>query len=242
LQGEHELDSARRVQKHLYPDHAPSVTGLDIAGAVFSATRACGDYYDYIRTDDETVFVAVGDVSGHGLGPALHMVETRAYLRAILANTQVPGQALTELNTLLLEDILDDAFVTLLLAKFETRHSTLVYSGAGHEARLMRGGTQSEPLPSTGLVLGVMPDAAYGNSGPIRLQPGDIVLILTDGFMETRAANRAFFGWEGVENVVRRNRQLTAERIIAALHDAAQLFSGHASQADDMTAVVIKAT
>ncbi len=240
LQNDQELETARRVQSHLYPEHAPDAPGFDIAGAVFSATQACGDYFDFVADGEDRFYVAVGDVAGHGLGPALHMVETRAYLRALLATSLAPAQALIELNRLLLDDILDESFVTLFLALIDVRDRTLVYSGAGHEARLMRGGQRVEVLPSAGLVLGVLPDMGFENIGPIALQQGDVVLIITDGFTEARSPKKKFFAWEGVHETVQRHRDLPAAELIKALHDEVCKFSGDQAQADDMTAIAIR--
>ena len=129
-----QLANAREIQQRLYPQRVPKVPGLDVAGAAFPADATCGDYFDFISLSDGRLNLVIGDVSGHGLGPAMLMVETRAALRVLLS---VPGridEILSNLNTLILDDTTDQWFVTLFLACIESDMQTLRYVGAGHAA------------------------------------------------------------------------------------------------------------
>jgi PAS domain S-box-containing protein len=150
---ESELQAAEALQQRLYPAAPPPTEGLDIAGATYPAEVTCGDYFDFIPLGDGSLVVAVGDVSGHGLVPALHMVETRAYLRALLLGGTRLSRCLERLNVLLASDMAEGSFVSLFLARFQSGGRRLTYASAGHEARLLRADGTAERLANTGLVL-----------------------------------------------------------------------------------------
>jgi len=241
IRTEQELQAARRVQQHLYPKSSPQLPGFDVAGAVFPASEACGDYFDFIPLSKSTLALVVGDVAGHGLGPALQMVQTRAYLRAMLGGGIPPAEAIHKLNMLLTEDTPQEAFVTLFMAVVDAQQRSLVYVGAGHEARLLRASGVVETLPSTGLVLGVVPDAPLRRGGPKTLASGDLLLILTDGVLEAISPRKELFGWDRTMEAVRRNRNQSAKEIIDALFAAVCEFCPGQKQHDDVTVLVAKA-
>jgi PAS domain S-box-containing protein len=241
IRTEQELQAARRVQQHLYPKSAPQLPGFDVAGAVFPASEACGDYFDFIPLPNKMLALVVGDVAGHGLGPALQMVQTRAYLRAMLGGGIPPAEAVHKLNMLLTEDTPQEAFVTLFMAVVDAQQRSLVYVGAGHEARLLRASGVVENLESTGLVLGVIPDAPLRRGGPKFLASGDILLILTDGVLEALSPRKELFGWERTLETIRRNRSRSAKEIIDSLYAAVCEFCPGQKQNDDVTVLVAKA-
>ncbi len=239
-QTEQELQAARRVQQHLYPKTAPELPGFDLAGAVFPASEACGDYFDFVPLSQDRLALVVGDVAGHGLGPALQMVQTRAYLRAMLMGGMPPAEAIRKLNLLLIDDTPHEAFVTLFLAVLDARQRSFVYVGAGHEARVLRASGVTEELASSGLVLGVLPDAPLQRVGPKSLSAGDVLLILTDGVLEAYSPERGLFGWERTLDVVYRNRHRPAAEIVEALHAATREFAAGYHQPDDVTILLAK--
>ncbi len=238
---EHDLQIVHRVQQLLYPRQAPELPGYDMAGAVFPAAEACGDYFDYIPLSENLMALVVGDVAGHGPGPALQMVETRTFLRAILGFGASPIEALAKLNMLLVEDTPQEAFVTLFLAVLDVRQHGFMYVAAGHEARLMRASGMVEELASTGLALGILPDAPLRQKGPIALKSGDILLLLTDGIMETQSPQKELFGWKRTLEVVQTHRHESAREIIDALYAATCDFSEGQRHQDDLTFLIAKA-
>jgi PAS domain S-box-containing protein len=132
-QYENELRLARRVQQRLYPHAMPRVPGYDIAGASDPAAATGGDHFDFIPMGDDRLGVVIGDVSGHGFGPALIMAETRAYLRALAWTHADPGAILTLANRILTGDIAD-RFITLLAVRLDLATRSLAYANAGHVA------------------------------------------------------------------------------------------------------------
>ena len=237
-----EMDIAAKVQQRLFPQTAPQVDGLDIAGAVFPAAETSGDYYDYIGVSDSSLTLAIGDVSGHGFGPALLMAETRAYLRTHLAEHPELDAALARLNHSLLVDVRSEHFVTLLLAHVDRKAGTLVHANAGHVPGyvLDSSGAVKAELLGTGPILGIFDDCAYTCGAPIAVVPGDIVVLLTDGVTETQRAKDDFYGYERALDVVRRHRAAPAREIVEHLYRAVREFSREDDPRDDTTLVICK--
>jgi sigma-B regulation protein RsbU (phosphoserine phosphatase) len=213
---------------------------MDIAGISIASRFACGDYYDFLPTDDGSLVVVVADVAGHGIGPALQMVGVRASLRAIAATEHDPGKCLSRLNRVLSPDLPDETFVTMLIARIERLGKSLSYSAAGHEALLVRSDGQATRLNSTGLVLGPVEATHFDLSASIPLEPGDVILIPTDGLIETMSPDRELFGWDRAADVIRAHRHESAMSIVDELRQAANRFSNGAVLQDDVTAVVVK--
>ncbi|MFV1965889.1 MAG: SpoIIE family protein phosphatase [Pirellulaceae bacterium] len=238
---EHELRAARALQQQLYPDAAPQLAGFDIAGAAVPAAMAGGDYYDFIPLTDDKVVLAVGDVSGHGLSSALQMIEVRAYLRAILGPEQDCSTVVERLNRFLIGDTLEGSFVSLFLAHLDASTRALSYIGAGHDARVVRANGDVEPLRSSGLVLGVVPNLVFPRSTTFTMDRGDVLVVVTDGITEAHSESRQLFEYARVLDVVSKNRDSSAEVIIEAIYAAVNEFSGGRPLSDDMTAMIVKA-
>jgi phosphoserine phosphatase RsbU/P len=237
-----EMRLARVVQQKLYPARAPELAGFDLAGAAFPADHTCGDYFDFLPTADGRVAIAVGDVSGHGFGAALLMAETRAYLRSLSKSTTDLGEILRQLNLLLCRDTEDERFVTLMLTLLDPARRTIVYSSAGHIHGyvLDRSGATRHVLDATGAPLGIFDDSEFGCGPEIRLEEGDLLLLLTDGAAEAEDRNGDLFGTERVLGVVREERRLGSAQIIQRLRAAVEEFAGESPQRDDITVVVGK--
>jgi sigma-B regulation protein RsbU (phosphoserine phosphatase) len=186
--------------------------------------------------------IVIGDVTGHGLGPALLMAETRAYLRIVALHRQSVGEVLTRANRVLAEDLGGERFVTVLLARLDAPARRLVFANAGHPAGHVLGpqGEVKFTLRRTGMPLGLHSETAYADSPAVVLDPGDLLVFLTDGIEEAMAPDDSIFGVERALDVVRANRHRPAGDIVAALFAAVRDFSQGASQLDDVTAVVVK--
>jgi PAS domain S-box-containing protein len=232
---------ARDIQQRLFPKGPPVLPGFEVAGASHPAALTGGDYYDYLPMLHGRLGVVLGDVTGHGVGPAMIMAEARAYLRILASRREDPGEILTLANHVIAEDM-GDRFVTLLLARLDPRSRTLVYSSAGHPAAyvLAAAGTIKARLPRTGMALGLQPDTLYPTSPEIPLLPGDLLLFITDGIEESSPDETQLFGADRVLEVVREHRHQPAQQIVNAMYQAARAFSRGTPQQDDLTAVVIK--
>jgi serine phosphatase RsbU (regulator of sigma subunit) len=237
-----EIRLARQIQQKLFPAPRLPMDGYDIGGASYPAEATGGDYFDYFPLPDDRLGIVIGDVSGHGFGPALLMAETRAYLRAFaLARTDV-GEILSLVNEALVRDNLEDRFATLMFARLGPAERSLVYVSAGHPpAYILNGsGEVRSVLKGTGLPLGIVPDCRYTAPPPVALQPGDIVFLLTDGIPEAHTPAGEPFGIDRALAVVRDNRERGARELVNLLYGAVREFCHNDFQLDDMTAIVIK--
>jgi serine phosphatase RsbU (regulator of sigma subunit) len=235
-----QIELARIVQQHMYPDCGPRLDGVEFAGTAYPAEATCGDYFDYLPMPGGMVGVAVGDVSGHGQGAALVMVETRASVRALSKAHPDPGAILTEANELLTRNERSAHFVSVFLACLDPAARRLVYASAGHPAyRLDRAGT-AHVLEGTGPVLGMLRGAAVPSAAAVTLEPGDVLLIPTDGITEAARADGQRFGTDRMLDVVRRERRSPAAEIVRRLYEAVRRFADRRPLEDDLTAVVIK--
>ena len=241
-QQELEMRYASDVQRRLYPASAPALPGLEIAAATFPALATCGDYYDYLPLSNGSLGVVIGDVSGHGLGPALIMAETRAYLRFLSASGLEPGAVLTKINEVLYEDLDENRYVALILAHFDSTSRRLRYVNAGHTAayHLDGGGAVKAVMESCGPPLGVLPGTVFPAIQNPPLEDGDTVVFLTDGITESENATGDWFGAEAALDVVRAHRHESAQDIVQRLSQATHDFAQGAPQLDDITVVVCK--
>jgi serine phosphatase RsbU (regulator of sigma subunit) len=206
---EEELRIARRIQQPLFPRQAPVVPGFDIGGASFPAVLTGGDFFDYLPLGANGLGLVIGDVSGHGVGPALLMAATRAVLRAFARTTQDIGEILARTNELLTPDLVPDSrYVTLLLARLDPRTRTLQHTSASHRAGYVfdRSGTVREELLCTDLAVGWEGPGPFTTAPKVQLTPGDLVLFLTDGILEAKAPTGEPFGIERTLAYVRRHR------------------------------------
>jgi sigma-B regulation protein RsbU (phosphoserine phosphatase) len=237
-----QLLAAQRIQEHLLPTEPPAIAGLDIAGALYAAEFAAGDYFDYLPMPDGALGVVIGDVAGHGFGPALVMASTHAHLQSL---SQLHGEVspiLAQVNSILLREIEEDRYVTLLLARLDPRSRSFTFANAGHPAGyvLDAAGQLKARLESGSLPLGISSDTQFHAHGPVALEPGDLLLLLTDGILEASAADGAQFGVGRTLDVVRRNLARPAAEIIRAIYDAVLEFSAGHKIVDDLTTVIVK--
>ena len=237
-----EFRVAREIQQHLFPKQAPIIDGFDIAGASSPAAATGGDYFDYLKTTDGQLVLAVADVSGHGAGPAMLMAETRAYLRLLVRNRHHLGDILVRANNMVGEDVGKDRFITMHLVKLDSESKMISHSSSGHTPGFVIGekGEIKSKMKRTGIALGVTPDAPYEVEGPLKLVKGDIIILLTDGLAETPNSEGELFGAQRVIDELHRNRSLSAAEIVNSVFKKVADFSQGAEQEDDYTMIVAK--
>ena len=237
-----EFRVAREIQQHLFPKQPPIIDGFDIAGASSPAAATGGDYFDYLKTTDGQLVLAVADVSGHGAGPAMLMAETRAYLRLLVRNRHHLGDILVRANNMVGEDVGKDRFITMHLVKLDSKSKMIAHSSSGHTPGYIIGekGEIKSKMKRTGIALGVTPDAPYEVEGPLKLVKGDIIILLTDGLAETPNSEGEVFGAQRVIDELHRNRSLSAAEIVNSVFKRVADFSQGAEQEDDYTMIVAK--
>ncbi len=235
-----EFRVAQEIQQRLFPEEAPSLEGFDIAGALYPARATAGDYYDYIPMLEQCLGIVVGDVSGHGMGPALIMSETRACLRTLAQSYFDVGDILSRANRVLAADTGEFHFVTLAMARLDPRTRSMVYASSGQRGYLLRCGDATTTLDSTSLPLGVRADTIVPTAPPLELQPGEIVTFFTDGVFEAESPGRVRFSAKRALDVIRSEREQPARAIVDALYQEILGFTRHRPQRDDITMVIVK--
>lgn len=241
LERARELELARTIQLGLLPKVPPKVAGFAIDGTSHPAQETGGDYFDFFPMRDETLGIAIGDASGHGIASALVIAEARAFVRARATSDVDVGSILTLLNQRIIEDWPENHFVTMFFARLDPPTRTLTYSSAGHLPGyiLDGGGNVRRRLESTSFPLGIEPTAEYPVAPSVVLNPGDLILLLTDGVLEAYSPDGQMFGIDRALEAVRGPRDGSPHRIVTALLRAVNEFSGQ-PQTDDMTAIVMK--
>ena len=237
-----EVRAARKVQQLLFPHELPSFPGFDIAGASYPADETGGDYFDYIPGPEGILDVVIGDVSGHGLGPALLMSSTRAYLRALaLAGTPI-DDLLNVVNRALAADMEGNHFVTLLYARLNSDSPSLRYTSAGHLPGYVMNasGEITATIESTAMPLGVVAVGDFPAGDPIELRSGDLVFLCTDGVTEAAAPDGTAFGIERALQVLRRNLSSPAAELITILHQSVKDHIQQPFLDDDLTAIIVR--
>ena len=238
---DHEFALARAIQQGLLPSVMPDLPSLAIAGASQPTQEMGGDYWDVFREPDGRLAIVIADASGHGIGAALIIAETRASLRALALSYSDPGRLVTLLNQRLSDDLPTDHFVTLLLAVIDPYTGALEYTSAGHcPGFVMNRHGEVRAANSTSFPLGILPGTEYSSAAAYPLQVGDILFFFTDGIVEARSAADLPFGTARALSVIRGHRDETPAEIIQALFRDLADFGGAITPLDDCTAVIIK--
>jgi phosphoserine phosphatase RsbU/P len=237
-----DLNIARRIQQGLLPEQAPQVAGFDIAGWNKPADETGGDCYDFLALENGALAIMVADATGHGIGPALMIAESRALFRATVSLSQDLAGVSCRINDLLCQDLLEDRFVTAFLGVLYPDRETLSYLSAGHGPlfKYVRADDEIFELSANAVPLGIMPGMHFDMPDQFVMRPGDMMILVTDGFFEWINADGEQFGIERMCELIRRHRDLPAEDIIRRLHEAVVTFAAGTPQADDLTAVVVK--
>ena len=237
-----EAQAAREVQEGFFPVTRMPLPGFDVGGGSFPVEATGGDYFDYVPLIDDSIGIVIGDVSGHGFGPALLMAEVRAYLRALALTHSDIGQILGLLNRALHADVPEGRFATLFFGQIDPQRRTFTYVSAGHPSGFLldAAGRVKQRLGSTGVPLAILPDEVYIATDPIPLADGDLIVLVTDGVLEAPGEGDSLFGNERVLNLVRSNRHESPRTIVNALYDAVHDHLGECQQTDDMTAIIIR--
>ena len=243
---ERELNIAREIQMGLLPsDLTPRTegTGLDIRATIEPAKQVGGDLYEVLRTGDDRVIVAVGDVSGKGISAALFMAVTMTLLRTMARQFQKPEEILAHLNEELAAQNPRCMFVTMACLVIDTRSGRVTGASAGHTPLVLLGasGPPRFVFPSSGMVLGLMSGRTY-ESATLDLAPGESLVLYTDGVTEAFDPEEELFGDERLMECLAGAPREDAGGTVAGLLDAVRAFAAGAAQSDDITILAIRRT
>ena len=240
---EEQMRVAHDIQQRLFPNAAPRLDNFEIAGLSQPAEETGGDYFDFITMQNGALALVVGDVTGHGIGPALLMAETRAYLRILALQLDDIGDILTRANRVLSGDIDEERFVTLIIVQLNPVDRTLRYASAGHIPCpwIDRHGNLKTELKRTGIPLGMRPDVSYQASESMRIEPGDMLALMTDGVEEALSPDMEMFGRNRLLGLLADSRAELTKDIVHRAHSAAREHLAGQAQQDDYTTIILKA-
>jgi serine phosphatase RsbU (regulator of sigma subunit) len=238
-----DLAIAADLQINLLPLDHPNIRELRLFDRFLPAAELCGDYYDYILHPDGDFDVVVADVTGHGVASALVSVQIRAMTRSQARGERSPAAVLRALNEFMISTFNRQFFMTMFYLGYRAagRHRpALIYAGAGHTPPMLVGQRgQCREIRSQGLPLGVEMGAPY-SEGELELEPGDRLLIYTDGLVETSDGSRRQWGVEGLRRSLADTLQSAGREVIDHLLRDARYFSGQRPFEDDVTMVLIE--
>jgi PAS domain S-box-containing protein len=234
---EQELHIARLIQQTLLPKSLPGLPDYEVAAYYQPARQVGGDFYDFLELPDGRLGLIVGDVSGKGVPAALVMAITRTMLQAAY-RLGSPGEILEHVNNTLYRDIPPNMYVTCLAALLDSRTGRLQYANAGHDLPYLRHADGVSKLRATGMPLGLMPGMSYEQK-EFTLQPGDSVLLYSDGLVEAHDPEREMFGFPRLQGFV--GAHPGGATLIDSLLAELERFAGEEwEQEDDITLVTLQ--
>ncbi len=237
-----DVELARNIQLSFLPTELPEIEGYDVSGTCIPARRVGGDYYDCFRTGEGRTMLLIADVSGHHMGSAILMGATRTALRSHALAGLNPARILGMTNQTLIDDLeRTTSFVSVFMASLDERTGILTCACAGHNPPLLlrRSGGACEQLSPDGLLVGILPDATYEECSVV-LEPGDVLLLYTDGIVEAADENERMYGLKRLEQTLRKHSGAPADRIVEQVLEEVRAFCGRSDLEDDVTLLVLK--
>ena len=238
-----EMELAKRVQMNLLPRKLPVVKGIDLWADSQPASQVGGDFYDYFYRDGRPFTFTVGDISGKGLPAALLMAMTRTVIRAKANDlpTPTPEIVVGRSNEELYDDFTDvNMFATVFVGQYNSAKREMLYANAGHSPVIFCPfGGKAQLLEADGTPVGILPTSLSKNQR-LSFQPGDLLVVATDGLSEAHNTKDEMFGYERLLNLTQSLADKSAKEIVAALIHTIQEFSAGKQQDDDQTLIVLK--
>jgi sigma-B regulation protein RsbU (phosphoserine phosphatase) len=238
-----ELEIAREVQERLFPQELPRVEGLEYYGACRPALGVGGDYYDFIELPENKFGIAIGDISGKGIGASLMMASLQASLRgqAIHFKDDLAG-LMKQINSLVYEASTSNRYATFFYAQYEPATRKLVYVNAGHNPPfLMRASGEVLRLEEGGAVVGMLPPMLVDyTQGEVDLQAGDLLVGFTDGISEAMNPRDEEWSEDAMLEELKEIREKSSVEILNDIVACADRFANGAKQHDDMTMIIVK--
>jgi hypothetical protein len=237
-----ELTMAGRIQANLLPKELPDLPGWQVTATWRPARETSGDFYDFISLPGERLGIVIADVVDKGMGAALMMALCRTLLRTFAAEyPDQPQQVLKMTNQRLIADVESGPFITLFYGVFTPSTGRLVYSNAGHPPPFFFTPQNQPPVPlnRTGMPLGIEENPGW-EYAELVLDPGDLLLIYTDGIIEAQNESGEFYGQERMLKTVQANQTHSIQEIQDMLIGNEFAFSGSERQQDDITLILLR--
>jgi serine phosphatase RsbU (regulator of sigma subunit) len=247
---ERDMAVARKIQMDVLPKELPVCAGYDMAAFSLPAEQTGGDIYDLVAValdpanvdDPSSLVLLLADATGHGIGPALSVTQVRAMLRIGVRLRAELDDVFAQINRQLCQDLGSDRFVTAFLGLLDPGNHSIKYQSAGQGPLLHfhAKNHRFEWLDSSMLPLGILEDPISSGARRMQVEPGDLIVLLTDGFFEFQNEQREQFGRERVAEIIMKHHHLPARELLSELLAATSRFAGGAPQLDDMTGLIIR--
>jgi len=238
-----ELVLAGQLQANFMPSRLPNPAGWQIAALLKSARETSGDFFDVFSLSDGNIVVLIADVVDKGVGAALFMVYSWSLIRTYAdERPESPGWVFNQVNRRIVADTGSDQFVTIFMGVINPRTGKMVYSNAGHSPPILltpAADGQVNRLVRTGIPLGIYEEQYWEQCETI-IQPGDLLVLYTDGITDSVNAVDELFGDKRLLGVVNSSKTFHASQVQERIFSAVQNFAGQTQQFDDMALVVIK--
>ena len=247
---EGELQIAREVQNQLFPQTLPELPGLRVFGVCHAARVVSGDYYDFLKIEQESLALVLGDISGKGISAALLMAAVQSSIRAQFFDGNAPGgtgptfplspaEVVARLNMQLYQSTPPEKYATFFYAVYHAAQRTLTYTNAGHPPPFLFRNGSVQRLEEGGTVVGLFERVKY-NQAVVQLQPGDLVLAFTDGMTEPENSFGEEFGEDRLVDAARRALYSPAEALAQEIYRSVNEWTGSPELQDDMTMIFVR--
>jgi sigma-B regulation protein RsbU (phosphoserine phosphatase) len=235
-----QLEIAGKVQSQLLPGASPKIDGFDIAGICIPTYAIGGDYFDYIKIDDNNLAIVIADVSGDGIPAALIMTSFRTLLRAHSKNYIDPSHLMEILNKQVSEFTRKRDFITVFYGILNTKRNSFSYTNCGHNLPLLfKHNGEIQKLETGGPSLNILDNAKF-ESNEIILQSRDQIILYTDGVTEIFNKKNIQFGEERLIETITKSKDLDADSLIKVIVNRTKEFCKSEFYNDDYTIVIVK--
>ena len=237
-----EMRIARGVQLTMLPDRPPKLDVADIAARIDFCDDIGGDLFDFSHPRSGKLGVSIGDVSAHGVGPAIVMSSAKAMMNTLEQYTEDLEHMCFLLNNLLEKTTEDERFITMFYALLDLDDLTLEYVNAGHDPPIIYRPSSGvfEELQSTGMALGILNGERFRLGDPVRFNSGDLFLLTTDGIWEAADPNGVPFGKDRVFEILKTMAEEPCQAVLDELFRRVSEHCGGLSAKDDQTAVLFR--
>ena len=237
---ERELQLAREIQTTFLPDNLPSLPGWDIGVRWQPARQVGGDFYDLLMLPDDQIGFVIADVADKGMPAALFMTLIRTLIRAAARDQCSPAAVLKQVNELLLPDSKHGMFVTVFYGIFSLKSGKLVYANAGHNPPVVKQLNQEGmiELTRTTIALGLFEDIEV-EERELVINPGDWILLYTDGVTEAFSSNEELFGTKRLYDLLEDYRYISSNDLVARIQVSVDDFIKGVDLSDDITLAAI---
>ncbi len=236
---EEEYRMAKEIQLNILPKQIPAIEGYDIFAINISAKEVGGDYYDFIKLTGNRIAFCLGDITGKGLPAAMLMANLQATLRGQALTQKNVSDNIKNSNVLLFNSTAENRFATLFYGELDFVNHTITYCNAGHDAPVSLFENNITRLTEGGLLMGCFDFAEFEQKDK-QIEPGELLLIFSDGVTEAMNSNNEEFGEEKLISIVKSNQDLKVKELIEKIVAEVRVHSSKVEQSDDITLLAIK--